>query len=87
MKVHFADTCYGLDKAKKVRRVLIISQQYVWFIEAQANKDKNTKKMKPFIWNPVRRFEPTQVQSVTMSTLSDNWMMITVSPTEPDELF
>jgi myosin-1 len=89
VKVHFADTCYGLDKAKKVRRVLVISQQYVWFIEAQANKDKNTKKTKPFLWNAVRRIEPSQIQSVTMSTLSDNWMMIAVppSPTETDELF
>jgi len=85
VKVHFADMCWGIDKGKKKRRILVFSAQYLWFIEIMPNKDKQTKKTKPFLYQTIRRFPPNTVTSVTLSTLADNWMLFQVTG-EPDEL-
>jgi myosin-1 len=87
VKIHFADNCWGIEKGKRVRRTIVITAQYVWIVQIVPNKDKNKelRKQKPFLMTAVRKFPPTSVSTITLSTLADNWMVWQING-EPDEM-
>lgn len=86
VKVHFADVCNHVQGSKKARRIIVISTQAIFIIELGKNKDKVTKKQKPFVYTEVARINIDQLSGITMSPFADNWMVLSGAPGSMDEM-
>lgn len=76
VKVHFADVVNHIKGSKKVRRILVVSANAIFIIELDKNKDKLTKKQKPFVYMEVARINIDQLSGITMSPFADNWVVL-----------
>jgi len=70
---------------KKKRFILVVSEFDLCIIQLDKNKDKNTRKQNPFAYTIFRRVTYPNFQSITFSTMADNFFNIKVA-NEPDSL-
>lgn len=80
VKMYFADVCEHIDGGKKFRRILVVTANAVHIIELGANKDKLTKKTKPFVYMEMGRINANDLSKLTLSTLADNFIMLSGTP-------
>jgi myosin-1 len=86
VKVHFADMVNKVDRnGKKKRLIFVVSEFDLCIIRLDKNKDKNTRKTNPFAYTMFRRITYPNLQSITFSTLADNFFDLKVL-NEPDSL-
>jgi len=88
-KVIFADVIWKYDrKGKKLRRVLILTEDYVHLIGINKNKVKNKqeRRKKPWLVELTRKLQYDKIGSVTLSQMADDFMLLKV-PGEHDMLF
>jgi myosin-1 len=89
-KIHFADNVNTYDsKGKKHRRILLLTDKTIYVIGILILAADKTSKQKPiteltstvnpFKYVLARRLELTQISSVTLSTLADNFMIMNVN--------
>lgn len=79
VKVLFADVAYKYDrKGKKQSRILVVAETGVHLIMLGKNKDKQTRRTKPFVYQETRRFSFDNLSEVVMSTLADDFMVFKV---------
>jgi myosin I len=86
--VVFADNATKYDRrSRKQRRVILVSEQAMYIIAIEKNKDKDKiqRKKKPFVYMLKRRIDIKKVNSVTLSTHADNFVIFIV-PGEHDNL-
>lgn len=77
----FADTCNKLNKKlKKKRCIFLISERaaYVFAIKKNPTKDKEEKRVKPWVFICKRRFPLKDIRGLVLSTLQDCCMDIQV---------
>ena len=86
VKMYFADVCEHIDSGKKIRRILVVTANAVHIIELGPNKDKLTKKTKPFVYMEMGRINANELSKLTLSTLADNFIMISGNPGTEDFL-
>lgn len=86
VKVHFADVCNYIKGSKKIRLIIVVSVQAIFLIELGKNKDKVTKKQKPFTYQEIARINVDQLSGITMSPFADNWMVLSGAPGSMDEM-
>lgn len=86
VKMYFADVCEHIDNGKKFRRIVVITANAVHIIELGANKDKLTKKTKPWIYMEMARIFANDLSKLTLSSLADNFIMISGAPNTEDVL-
>jgi len=70
-------------RGKKTRLIFVVSEYDLCIIKLDKNKDKNTKKTNPFAYTVFRRVPYQNFQSITFSTMADNYFNIKVL-NEPD---
>jgi len=70
---------------KKSRLIFVMSEFDICIIKLDKNKDKNTKKTNPFAYTIFRRIPYQNFQSITFSSMADNYFLIKVL-NEPDSL-
>lgn len=75
-KMYFADICEHIDGGKKFRRIVVVTANAVHIIELSANKDKLTKKTKPWVYMEMGRIFANELRQVTLSTHADNFIML-----------
>lgn len=81
-KVSFADRINKYDRRMKAqRRLLLLSDQAIYIIAIEKNRDKDkvARAKKPWIYVEKRRIEHSRVRGLTMSTLADNFFAIHVT--------
>ena len=76
VKMYFADICEHIDAGKKIRRIVVVTANAVHIIELAANKDKLTKKTKPWVYMEVGRIFANELRQVTLSSYADNFIML-----------
>jgi len=72
-------------RGKKSRLIFVMSEFDICVIKLDKNKDKNTKKTNPFAYTIFRRIPYQNFQSITFSSMADNYFLIKVL-NEPDSL-
>jgi hypothetical protein len=77
--------CDHIVKGKKVRSILVIDGRYIWVILLDKNSDKETKKIRPFVYREVVRIEIGRITTMIMSTMADGFMTFNVTG-QPDEM-
>ena len=77
----FADNCNKLNKKlKKKRCILLISERavYVFAIKKNPTKDKEEKRVKPWVFICKRRILHKDVRSLVLSTMQDSCVNLQV---------
>jgi len=83
-KVHFADVANYVDKKGKVcRYCFVVSDLDVVIVKIGKNKDKNTKKQKPLIYELVQRIDVAHLKAIQFSKLADNFFLLQVDGVTP----
>lgn len=83
-KVHFADVVNYLDKKGKIcRYCFVISDLDVVIVRIAKNKDKNTKKQKPLIYEAVHKIDIKNLKAIQFSKLADNFFLLQVDGVTP----
>jgi hypothetical protein len=72
---------------KKLRRAFLLTDQAVYIIAIEKNKDKDkiARQKKPWIYLLERRLENSKLRTVIMSTCADNFFLLNI-PGEYDSL-
>lgn len=86
----FADNCNKLNKKlKKKRCILLISERavYVFAIKKNPSKDKEEKRVKPWVFICKRRIPLNEIKGMELSTLQDNCINIAVQVRLASSLF
>jgi len=86
VKVHFSDMVNKIDRTGKKKRLIFVMSEFdICLIKLDKNKDKNTRRTNPYAYAVFRRIPYESFQSITFSSLADNFFDIKVL-NEPDSL-
>jgi len=72
-------------RGKKKRFIFVITEFDICIVQLDKNKDKNTRRQNPFAYTIFRRIPFQNFQSITFSTMADNFFDLKVKD-EPDSL-
>jgi len=86
-KVMFSHSVNKYDRRSRCqRRILLLSDQAIYFIAIEKNKDKEDRKKRPWIYVQKRRLLLAGITSVDMSRLADGFVVLKTM-NEHDQIF